>query len=105
MNPRDESRWTCIRAQARTKGASCTPWRVGIGGQQLPHIVLICNFQDPAGYFVATKMQMRPFDVLYAANAPQVDITKVLNFINTAVVTADNGVTLVNDIKVVRSRL
>jgi polysaccharide export outer membrane protein len=43
--------------------------------------------------------------VLYAANAPQVDITKVLNFINTAVVTADDGVTLVNDLKVVRSRL
>jgi thimet oligopeptidase len=33
----------------KDKGASCTPWRVGIGGQQLPHTVLICNFPDPAG--------------------------------------------------------
>ena len=32
----------------KDKRASCTPWRVGIGGQQLPHIVLICNFADPS---------------------------------------------------------
>lgn len=74
-----------------------------LDGDSVP-IVFNVSFQDPAGYFVATKMQMRPFDVIYAANAPQVDITKVLNFINTAVITADDGVTLANDIKVVRSR-
>jgi polysaccharide export outer membrane protein len=42
---------------------------------------------------------MRPFDVLYAANAPQVDATKVLNFINTTLVTAQSGVSLVNNIR------
>jgi len=50
-------------------------------------------------------MKMRPFDVLYAANAPQVDITKVLNFINTAVTTADDATLLVNDVKGLRTRL
>ena len=45
-------------------------------------VIFNVSFQDPAGYFNATKMEMRPFDVLYVANAPQVDITKVLNFIN-----------------------
>jgi polysaccharide export outer membrane protein len=45
---------------------------------------------------------MRPFDVMYVANAPQVDITKVLNFVNSAIVTADNGVNLVNDTYVAR---
>jgi polysaccharide export outer membrane protein len=34
--------------------------------------------------------------VLYVANAPQVDITKVLTFINTVIVTADNGLNLAN---------
>jgi polysaccharide export outer membrane protein len=88
------------REVAKQLGVDCSKF----DGETVP-VVFNVNFQDPAGYFVATKMQMRPFDVIYAANAPQVDITKVLNFINTAVVTADNGVTLVNDAKVVRSKL
>ena len=71
------------------------------GGDSIP-IVFNVSFQDPAGYFLATKMQMRPFDVLYVANAPSVDATKVLSFINAAVVTADSGVNLVNDIHVAR---
>ncbi len=88
------------REVAQRLGVDCSKFE----GDSVP-IVFNVSFQDPAGYFVATKLQMRPFDVVYAANAPQVDITKVLNFINTALVTADSGATLVNDIKVVRSRL
>lgn len=88
------------RDVAKQLGVDCSKYE----GDTVP-VIFNVNLQDPAGYFVATKMQMRPFDVLYAANAPQVDITKVLNFINTAVVTADDGVTVVNDLKVVRSRL
>jgi polysaccharide export outer membrane protein len=49
------------------------------------------SFQDPAGYFLATKLDMRPFDVIYVANAPQVDITKVLNFLNTTIAPVENG--------------
>ena len=37
-------------------------------------------------------MQMRPFDVLYVANAPQVDITKVVTFLNALAVTGVNAV-------------
>ena len=37
--------------------------------------------------------------MIYAANAPQVDVTKVLYFINTTLVTAQSGVTLVNTIR------
>ncbi|MFB9262969.1 polysaccharide biosynthesis/export family protein [Bradyrhizobium erythrophlei] len=88
------------REVAQRLGVDCSKFE----GDSVP-IVFNVSFQDPAGYFVATKVQMRPFDVIYAANAPQVDITKVLNFINTAFVTADSGATLVNDIKVVRSKL
>jgi polysaccharide export outer membrane protein len=40
--------------------------------------------------------------VLYVADAPQVDITKVLTFINTATGTVDNGVNLANDVFVAR---
>lgn len=85
------------REVAQQLGVDCSKY----AGDLIP-IVFRVSFQDPAGYFVATKVQMRPFDVMYVANAPQVDITKVLNFINTAVGTADNGVNLVNDTYVAR---
>ncbi len=85
------------RHVAEQLGVDCSRF----GGDFIP-IVFNVSFQDPAGYFLATKMQMRPFDVMYVANAPSVDITKVLNFINTAVVTADNGVNLINSIHVTR---
>jgi polysaccharide export outer membrane protein len=81
--------------------------KLGIDGTRFSgdFIPLIFNvsFQDPAGYFLATKMEMRPFDVLYVANAPQVDITKFLNFLNTAITVADNGVNLVNNVKFPRT--
>ncbi|MFD2184215.1 polysaccharide biosynthesis/export family protein [Rhodoplanes azumiensis] len=65
-------------------------------------VVYSVSFQDPAGYFHATRVGMRPFDILYVANAPQVDTTKFLNFLNTAMGTADTGVNLVNDIYIAR---
>ncbi|WP_249125354.1 polysaccharide biosynthesis/export family protein [Bradyrhizobium manausense] len=88
------------REVAQQLGVDCSKFN----GDTVP-IIFNVSFQDPAGYFISTKMKMRPFDVLYAANAPQVDITKVLNFINTAVTTADDAALLVNDVKGLRTRL
>lgn len=88
------------REVAEHLGVDCSK----AGEDDMVPIVFNVSFQDPAGYFLGTKMQMRPFDVLYVANAPQVDITKVLNFINTAVATTDNGVNLVSDVYVARAR-
>jgi polysaccharide export outer membrane protein len=87
------------REVAQQLGIDCSKF----DGDSVP-VVFTVSFQDPAGYFIATKMQMRPFDVVYAANAPAVDITKVLIFINTALATADEGVTVVNDVKLSRGR-
>jgi polysaccharide export outer membrane protein len=80
------------RAVAQQLGVDCSRF----GGDYVP-IVFRVSFQDPAGYFLATKVQMRPFDVIYVANAPQVDVTKVLSFINSVIVTADNGVNVANN--------
>jgi polysaccharide export outer membrane protein len=88
------------REVAEQLGVDCSRF----SGDSIP-IIFNVSFQDPAGYFLATKLQMRPFDVIYAANAPQVDITKVLSFLNTAIITADNGVNLVNDIRFPRNRI
>jgi polysaccharide biosynthesis/export protein len=85
------------REVAEQLGVDCSKFPGG-----LVPIVFSVSFQDPAGYFLATKLDMRPFDVLYVANAPQVDVTKVLNFLNTAIGTSDSGVNLVNDIYIAR---
>jgi polysaccharide export outer membrane protein len=65
-------------------------------------IVFSVSFQDPAGYFLATKVEMRPFDVIYVANATQVDATKFLDFVNTSLGTVRNGVNTMNDIYIMR---
>jgi polysaccharide export outer membrane protein len=85
------------RDVAERLGVDCTRFAGGL----IP-IIFNVSFQDPAGYFLATKLDMRPFDVLYVANAPQVDITKFLNFLNTAIGTSDSSVNLVNDIYIAR---
>lgn len=85
------------REVAEKLGVDCTKFTSGL----IP-IVFTVSFQDPAGYFHATKVAMRPFDIIYVANAIQVDTTKFLNFIDKAVGTADNGVNLINDIYIAR---
>jgi polysaccharide export outer membrane protein len=85
------------RSVAEQLGVDCSRFT----GDTVP-IVFRVSFQDPAGFFLATKMQMRPFDVMYVANAPSVDITKVLDFVNTATLSADAGVNLVNNVQITR---
>jgi polysaccharide biosynthesis/export protein len=84
------------REVAERLGVDCT----NFSGVLIP-VIFNVSFQDPAGYFLATKLDMRPFDVLYVANAPQVDVTKVLAFVNTVTGTVDNGARLVTDISAV----
>jgi polysaccharide export outer membrane protein len=85
------------REVAEKLGIDCTRFPTGL----IP-VVLSVSFQDPAGYFLATKVEMRPFDVLYVANAKQVDMTKFLDFVNTSLGTARNGTGLLNDIYITR---
>ncbi len=79
------------REVAERLGVDCSK----LIGDTIP-VVFKVSFQDPGGYFLATKVQMRPFDVLYVANAPVVDITKVITFLNTLAVTGVNSVSIAN---------
>lgn len=88
------------REVAEHLGVDCSKF----SGDAIP-IVFSVSFQDPAGYFLATRMRMRPFDVLYAANAPQVDITKAIAFINAVLVAGDNGVAIFEDYAITRANL
>src|SRR5215469_11850597 len=56
-------------------------------------IVYQINLRDPAGYFLATRFQMRNKDVLYASNNPTVDAAKAMTFFRLTVATANDPIT------------
>jgi polysaccharide export outer membrane protein len=74
-------------------------------------VVYDVNFRDPAGYFLATKFQMRNKDVVFASNASAVEDAKIMNYIrlvtatvNDPIVAATNGVVLRDSIVFTRNR-
>jgi polysaccharide export outer membrane protein len=53
-------------------------------------VVYSVSFADPAGYFLATRVQMRNKDVIFAANAQSVDIEKFTTFLNALISVPNN---------------
>lgn len=45
--------------EGKFKHAACFPWRQGAGGKELPHMVLVCNFPDPAAQPAPALMEHR----------------------------------------------
>jgi polysaccharide export outer membrane protein len=52
-------------------------------------IIYTVSFKDPGGYFLATKVQMRNKDIMYASNAQSVEISKFLQFIQVVINTGN----------------
>ena len=75
--------------------------KLGVDCSKMTDRLFVYNvsFADPAGYFLATRVQMRNKDVIFAANAQQVEITKFANFLNTLISVPTNGVLLANDLQ------
>lgn len=65
-------------------------------GASVP-VVFRMNMDDPAGYFLATKIMMRNGDVVFAANAREVDVSKVIGFLNLIVGSSANGAIAINN--------
>lgn len=74
------------RALAEKLGVDCSK----MDGPTVP-IVYSVSFSDPAGYFLATKLQMRNKDVIFAANAQSVEITKFTQFLDALLTTANSA--------------
>ncbi len=53
-------------------------------------IVYNVNFRDPSGYFLATKMQIRNKDVVYASNAQSVETSKFLQYVRLITATVND---------------
>jgi len=79
------------RELAEKLGVDCSK----MDGPTVP-IVYGVSLADPAGYFLATRVQMHNKDVIFVANAQQVEITKFADFLNTLISVPTNGVGLAN---------
>ena len=73
------------RELAERLGVDCSK----MDGPTVP-VVYSVSFADPAGYFLASRFQMRNKDVLFAANAQSVEIDKFANFLNTVISVPNN---------------
>jgi polysaccharide biosynthesis/export protein len=82
------------RELAEKLGVDCSK----MDGPTVP-IVYSVSFSDPAGYFLATRVQMHNKDVIFAANAQSVEITKFTTFLNALISVPTNGVALTNVIQ------
>jgi polysaccharide export outer membrane protein len=90
-----------VREVAERLGIDCSPFE----GPIIP-VIYEVNFRDPAGYFLATKFQLRNKDVLFAANAGAIETAKIMNYVrlvtatvNDPIVAANNAVILRNNIR------
>jgi polysaccharide export outer membrane protein len=75
------------RAVAEQLGVDCSQFP----GPIIPLIYEV-NFRDPAGFFLASKFQMRNKDVIYVSNAVSVEVSKVLTFLRQVMATADDPI-------------
>jgi polysaccharide biosynthesis/export protein len=85
------------RELAERLGVDCSKFV----GPTVP-VVYSLNLRDGAGFFLATKLQMRDKDVLFAANAETVNTAKFLQYVRLIVATANDGVVAANNIQILR---
>jgi polysaccharide export outer membrane protein len=85
------------RELAERLGVDCSRY-VG----PLVPVVYNADFRDPAGFFLASKFEMRDKDVLFAANAATVDTTKFLNFVRVVIGTANDTIVAANNTQILR---
>jgi len=75
-----------------------------VDGPIIPVIYEI-NFRDPAGYFLATRFQMRNKDVLYIANAAAVESAKVFDYLRLIVGTVNDPIVAATNAYVLKAAI
>jgi polysaccharide biosynthesis/export protein len=86
------------REVAQLLGADMTRFN----GALVP-VIFSISFQDPGGYFLATRLQMRNDDIIFVANAPSVDATKFLIFANLVTSAAVGTATAIQSVPITES--
>jgi polysaccharide export outer membrane protein len=75
------------REVAELLGVDCSRF----SGPIIP-IVYNLSLRDPAGYFLATRFEMRNKDVIYISNAISVDASKIMNYMRLIIATAQDPI-------------
>jgi polysaccharide export outer membrane protein len=86
------------REVAQQLGIDVTPFE----GPIIP-VIYAVNFRDPAGYFIATRFEMRNKDVIYASNAPVIETSKVLTFLRLVVGTVNDPLIAAQNVLVLKN--
>jgi polysaccharide export outer membrane protein len=85
------------RELAERLGIDCSKF----AGPLVP-VVYNADFRDPAGFFLASKFEMRDKDVLFAANAATVDTAKFLQFVRLVIGTANDTIVTANNAQILK---
>ena len=88
------------REVAQLLGVDCSPFI----GPIIP-IIYSLNLRDPAGYFLATKFEMRNKDVIYVSNAISVDTSKFLNYLHLVIATAQDPVLAATNVYILKNTI
>ena len=75
------------RDVAKRLGIDCTPFK----GPIIP-VIYNVNLRDPAGFFLASKFQMRNKDVIYISNSSAVESAKALLYIRLITATVNDPI-------------
>ena len=73
------------REVAEQLGINCLPY----SGPIIP-IVYNLNLRDPAGYFLATKFEMRNKDVIFTSNSASVEASKLMTYLRLITATVND---------------
>jgi polysaccharide export outer membrane protein len=85
------------RALAEKLGVDCSK----MDGPTVP-IIYTVSFVDPAGYFLASRVQMHNKDIIFAANAQSVEIEKYTTLLNAIISVPNNVAATANQFEVWR---
>jgi polysaccharide biosynthesis/export protein len=80
------------RQVAQELGVDCSKFQ----GPIIP-VIYNVNLRDPAGYFLATKFEMRNKDVIYVSNAASVEMVKALTVFQTVVNSVNDPIVAATD--------
>jgi polysaccharide export outer membrane protein len=86
------------RDVAERLGIDCSKFE----GPIIP-VIYNVNFRDPAGYFLATKFQMRNKDVVYVSNATTVEAAKAMQYFRLIVATTNDPIVAAQNAVILRS--
>jgi polysaccharide biosynthesis/export protein len=88
------------REVAQLLGIDCRPYP----GPIIP-VIYNLNLRDPAGFFLASKFQMRNKDVIYASNALSVESSKFLTYLRLIIATAEDPVLAATNVYILKNTI